>query len=285
MNMDIFNLLKSTLNFFQRQWKFILLFLSFGFVLGYVYDYVKTPYYETSATVTSGLSYFEGIIDPNELDYPIIDQNTAIGMVNALAEIVKKKEYKILAQKLKIDQEVARTIKYVEAEQLYELDIENRRQKLSQFKITVKSIDNKTIDLFSDALLDFFNRNAYSNKNYKLFQKQSPKLVEYLESEINDLKNYRNSMLDKPEIELSTISIANDKSEMLQNQIIQLYEKKQSIERNIELLKPLSYISSFPVYDKPKDRTHFRIGVFSGFFFFLGFLISLFRDVRTILKS
>ena len=283
--MDIFNLLKSTLNFFQRQWKFILLFLSFGFVFGYVYDYFKTPYYETSATVTSGLSYFEGIIDPNELDYPIIDQNTAIGMVNALAEIVKKKEYKILAQKLKIDQEVARSIKYVEAEQLYELDIENRRQKLSQFKITVKSIDNKTIDLFSDALLDFFNRNVYSNKNYKLFQKQSPKLVEYLESEINDLKNYRNSMLDKPEIELSTISIANDKSEMLQNQIIQLYEKKQSIERNIELLKPLSYISSFPVYDKPKDRTHFRIGVFSGFFFFLGFLISLFRDVRTILKS
>ena len=97
--MDIFNLLKSILNFYQRQWKFILILLLSGAILGFVYDMVKTPYYETSATVTSGLSYFEGIIDPNELDYPIIDQKIAINMVNALAEIVDKNEYEILAKK------------------------------------------------------------------------------------------------------------------------------------------------------------------------------------------
>ena len=55
-------------------------------------------------------------------------------------------------------------------------------------------------------------------------------------------------MLGKTEVELSSISIANDKSEVLQNQIIQLYEKRQAIERNIELLKPLSFVSNYPVY-------------------------------------
>ena len=283
--MDIFNLLKSFLNFYQRQWKFILLFFIVGGLLGLVYDVVKTPYYETTATVTSGLSFFEGIIDPNELDYPIIDQKIAINMVNALAEIVEKKEYEILSKKLKIDEDVAQTIKFLEAEQLYELDLENRRQKLSQFKITARFTDNQSISLFSDALLDFFNRNGYSNKNYKLFQQQSPSLIDYLDEEISDLKNYRNSMLDKSEVELSSISIANDKSELLQNQIIQLYEKKQSIERNIELLKPLSYISQFPVYKKPKDRTLFRISILSLGFLFLSTLLALFRDVRSILKS
>lgn len=283
--MDIFNLLKSFLNFYQRQWKFILLFFIVGGLLGLVYDVVKTPYYETTATVTSGLSFFEGIIDPNELDYPIIDQKIAINMVNALAEIVEKKEYEILSKKLKIDEDIAQTIKFLEAEQLYELDLENRRQKLSQFKITARFTDNQSISLFSDALLDFFNRNGYSNKNYKLFQQQSPSLIDYLDEEISDLKNYRNSMLDKSEVELSSISIANDKSELLQNQIIQLYEKKQSIERNIELLKPLSYISQFPVYKKPKDRTLFRISILSLGFLFLSTLLALFRDVRSILKS
>ena len=41
--MDIFNLLKSILNFYQRQWKFILIFLLSGAILGFVYDVVKTP--------------------------------------------------------------------------------------------------------------------------------------------------------------------------------------------------------------------------------------------------
>ena len=150
--MDIFNLLKSILNFYQRQWKFILILLLSGAILGFVYDMVKAPYYETSATVTSGLSYFEGIIDPNELDYPIIDQKIAINMVNALAEIVDKNEYEILAKKLNIELEVAQSIKFIEAEQLYELDLENRRQKLSQFLITARITDNNSIRIFSDAL-------------------------------------------------------------------------------------------------------------------------------------
>ena len=283
--MDIFNLLKSILNFYQRQCKFILIFFLLGGILGFVYDVVKAPYYESSATVTSGLSYFEGIIDPNELDYPIIDQKIAINMVNALAEIVDKNEYEILAKKLNIDLEVAQSIKFIEAEQLYELDLENRRQKLSQFLITARITDNNSIRIFSDALLSFFNRNGYSNKNYQLFQEQSPKFLNYIDDEIVDLKAYRNSMLGKSEVELSSISIANDKSEVLQNQIIQLYEKRQSIERNIELLKPLSYVSNFPVYKKPKDRTWFRIGVLSGVFFLMGIVIAMFRDVNAILRK
>ena len=59
-------------------------------------------------------------------------------------------------------------------------------------------------------------------------------------------------MLSKTEVELSSISIANDKSEVLQNQIIQLYEKRQSLERNIKLL--LSYVSNFPVYKSQKTE-------------------------------
>ena len=62
--MDVFNLLKSLLNFFKRQWKFISTFFIIGLLLGLVYDFVKTPYYESTAIATSGLSYFEGIINP-----------------------------------------------------------------------------------------------------------------------------------------------------------------------------------------------------------------------------
>ena len=238
--MEIFNLLKSTLNFYHRQWKLILSFFIIGIVLGLLYDFFKSPYYETSATATSGLSYFEGIIDPSEVEYPIIAQKIAIDMVNGLGKIIENEEYIILANKLKISEDIAKTVKFIEAEQLYELDLENRRQKLSQFSITIKVTDNQSINSVSNGFLNYFNNNGYSNMNYVLFKKQSPELIKYLDQEIKDLQSYRSNLNEKNDFEMSTISIANDNSESLQNQIIQLYEKKQALERDLQLLKPLS---------------------------------------------
>ena len=282
--MDIFNLLKSILNFLYRQWRFIAIFFVVGLILGFTYDFLRAPYYETTATATSGLSFFEGIIDPSELEYPIIDQKIAIEMVNGLGKIVENGEYQILANKLKVSEEVAQTVKFIEAEQSYELDLENRRQKLSQFLITIKVTDNTSIRAVSEGFINYFNNNGYSNKNFNLFQKQSPELINYLNKEINDLQTYRSNLNNKTDFEMSTISIANDNSESLQNQIIQLYEKKQSLERDLELLKPLSFVSDFPVYRKPTSRTLFRVGVLSFLFLFLGFFIALFRDVKSFMK-
>jgi len=282
--MDIFNLLKSILNFLYRQWRFIAIFFVIGLILGFTYDFLRAPYYETTATATSGLSFFEGIIDPSELEYPIIDQKIAIEMVNGLGKIVENGEYQILANKLKVSEEVAKTVKFIEAEQSYELDLENRRQKLSQFLITIKVTDNTSIRAVSEGFINYFNNNGYSNKNFNLFQKQSPELINYLNKEINDLQTYRSNLNNKTDFEMSTISIANDNSESLQNQIIQLYEKKQSLERDLELLKPLSFVSDFPVYRKPTSRTLFRVGVLSFLFLFLGFFIALFRDVKSFMK-
>ena len=188
--MEILELLKSIVKFWQKQWKLVFVFTLTGLVLGFVYDLVKKPYYESSAIVTSGLSYFEGIIDPNELAYPIIDQKIAIDMVNAIGDIVKSSENEILASKLMISPDVASTIKLIEAEQLYELDLENRRQKLSQFSIKIRVLENTSIPLVQKGIFDYFTKNAYTNKNYTLFKEQGPSLIYHLEQEINDLKEY-----------------------------------------------------------------------------------------------
>ena len=248
--------------------RFITLFFLIGHLLVLIYDFLRAPYFESTATATSGLSYFEGIIDPSELEYPIIDQKIAIDMVNGLGKIVESGEYQILANKLKVTEDIAQTVKFIEAEQSYELDLENRRQKLSQFSITIKVTDNQSIRSVSDGFLTFFNNNGYSNKNYTLFQKQSPELITYLNQEISDLQSYRSNIKNKTDFEMSSISIANDNSESLQNQIIQLFQKKQDLERDLELLKPLSFVSNFPVYRKPTSRTMFRLGILSFSFLF-----------------
>ena len=278
--MEIFELLKSIVKFWQKQWKLVFVFALSGFALGYVYDLVKKPYYESSAIVTSGLSYFEGIIDPSELVYPIIDQKIAIDMVNAIGDIVKSSETEILASKLMTSLDVASTIKLIEAEQLYELDLENRRQKLSQFSITIRVSDNASIPLVQQGIFNYFTKNAYTNKNYALFKEQVPSLILHLEQEIEDLQEYREDLKGSANAGISSISIANNRSEVMQNQIVQLYEKKQDLERDLKLLAPLSYVSEFPVYENPNNRMLIRMLVLGILFFIIGFFYAIIKEVK-----
>ena len=281
--MEIFELLKSIVKFWQKQWKLVFVFTLIGLILGFVYDLVKKPYYESSAIVTSGLSYFEGIIDPNELAYPIIDQKIAIDMVNAIGDIVKSSENEILASKLMLSSDVASTIKLIEAEQLYELDLENRRQKLSQFLIKIRVSENTSIPLVQKGIFDYFTKNAYTNKNYTLFKEQMPSLILHLEQEIEDLKQYRKELKGKANLGLSSISIANNRSEIMQNQIVQLYEKKQNLERDLQLLAPLSYVSEFPIYENPNNRMLIRMLALAILFFLIGFFYAIIIEVKTSL--
>lgn len=281
--MEIFELLKSIVRFWQKQWKFVFAFVVIGLLLGFAYDSFKKPYYESSAIVTSGLSYFEGIIDPSELVYPIIDQKIAIDMVNSIGDIVKSSENEILASKLMISPEVASTIKLIEAEQLYELDLENRRQKLSQFSVMIRVTDNASIPLVQQGIFNYFTKNAYTNKNYALFKEQVPNLIFHLEQEIEDLQAYREEVKGNANASMSSISIANNRSEVMQNQIVQLYEKKQDLERDLKLLAPLSYVSEFPVYENPSNRTLVRMLVLGLLFFFIGFFYAIVKEVKIAL--
>ena len=46
----------------------MVLFVLAGILVGFLYDKIKKPYYETKAIATSGLSYFEGIITPKNFN-------------------------------------------------------------------------------------------------------------------------------------------------------------------------------------------------------------------------
>lgn len=278
--MDLKNFIRSIYVFYQRQWKFISFFLIVGFLLGFSYDYLKAPYYESSAIATSGLSYFEGIIDPSELEFPIIDQKIAVDIINSLGEIIDSEEYELFANAIGVSLEVSKSVLLLEAEQLYDLDLENRRQKQSQFQITIRVSDNQSIRSLQDGLVTYFNNNLYSNKNYNLFLRQTPALISYLEKEINDLKEYKTQLKNKSSVEMSTVSIANDDSELIQNELVYLFDRKQKLERELELYKPISFVSNFPVYNKSENRLLIRLSLFVFIFFFGGMFFGLIREIK-----
>ena len=87
------SLLKDLVLFIRKISKTVILFLIIGILLGFVYDKLKKPYYETNAIATSGLSYFEGVVKPKDFTNPIIDQKEIINIINSLSPIIDSRDF------------------------------------------------------------------------------------------------------------------------------------------------------------------------------------------------
>ena len=105
---------------------------------------------------------------------------------------------------------------------------------------------------------------------------QTPFLISEIDKELISLQIERNNDLANQ----YSVSVANNKSELMQNQIIDLYEKKLDMEKKLSLLSPLSFVQSFNVYSNPKSRLFFRISVFSFILLVFGFCFSVYKEFK-----
>ena len=86
----------------------------------------KTPYYETKAICMSGVSDYE-----RQEQIENLSQRTAIDLVNHLQINIENKDIKQLAKKLGVKESIASSIKKIEAEQLYQQDMEEKYYALT----------------------------------------------------------------------------------------------------------------------------------------------------------
>ena len=107
-----------------------------------------------------------------------------------------------------------------------------------------------------------------------------PAMVLQIENEIVALRSLRNEANQSKES--NTISIANNRSEVFQNQITQLFEYKQTMERNMMLFEPISFLTEFPFYSSPKGRTSFRLVLMGFVFLLLGCFLAFVREFKKI---
>ena len=91
-------------------------------------------------------------------------------------------------------------------------------------------------------------------------------MISQIDDEIVALKSLRDGTNQSKES--NTISIANNRSEVFQNQIIQLFEYKQTMERNMMMFEPGFFFDRISVYTTPKEEHLFRL-VLLGFVFLL----------------
>ena len=193
----------------------------------------------------SGISEYERLEQLEELS-----QRTAVDLINYLQINVSNKDYGQLSELLEISKEMAEKIKSIEAEQLYQQDMNEKYYALNKFEINLSVFDNTIIDDVQKGLINYFNTNDFIKQYHKMYIDGNNRLINEIDKEIDLLSEMR-IIGSKNGLDLSSVNIISGKEEKtISNQIISLAQLKEDINTNISLLKPLFFVQDFAKTNK-----------------------------------
>ena len=232
-------------HFNKRHKNLIFVFILLGIISVILFQNLKPAYYETKAICMSGISEYERLEQLEELS-----QRTAVDLINYLQINISNKDYGQLSELLGISKEMTEKIKSIEAEQLYQQDMNEKYYALNKFEISLSVFDNTIIDDVQKGLINYFNTNDFINQYHKMYIDGNNRLINEIDKEIDLLAEMR-IIGSKNGLDLSSVNIISGKEEKtISNQIISLAQLKEDINTNISLLKPLFFVQDFAKTNK-----------------------------------
>jgi len=267
-------ILSDVVMFFDRNKKLIISITLVAVIGVFLFQKLKPAFYETTAIATSGISAYERIPEDEE----ILNQRTAINLINNLKLDIKKEDYKSISYKLNVSEDIAYTIKFIEAEQLLRQDKDEKFHNTPKFQINllIRNSEN-TIDI-QKGLNHYFNNNEYVKRYKSVFNATNDTLIKNIEIEIDELKDLRkNENINMNMSSFKVLSKAEDNE--IQNQIIALYNHKNLVETQ-NLIQPLDYVKEF-TKTEIAERQVLVWGSAIGFLTFIfSIIIAIIREVK-----
>ena len=262
-------------NFISRNKKTLLAFIMLGVFSVIIFQNLKPSYYDTQAICMSGIAEYERIEQLEELS-----QRTAVDLINYLQINISNKDHDQLALLLDISAQTASNIKSVEAEQLYQQDMNEKFYALNKFEVRLSVFDNNIINDIQEGLIYYFNNNNFIKDYHEMYLNSSNSLVSEIKDEMNVLSNMRLEGA-KNNLDLSSVNIISGKDEnTISNQIISLAQLKEEIKTNQMLLNPLVFVQDFAKTNKT-ERDLLVWCLLSGFISLLfGMLFAYIRELQ-----
>jgi len=274
--LNLSELFSNFVKFISRNSKLLLVFMGVGIISVVGYQKFKTPYYETKAICMSGISEYE-----RQEQIEDLSQRTAIDLINYLQINVDNKDYSALALLLGIDVKVASTIKKIEAEQLYQQDMNEKFYALNKFEILLTTYDKDENKSIKSGLIYYFENNDYISHYYKSYKQSSRTLINDINDEIKVLNKIRVETKMNSFALGSPNTISGD-DRRLSNEIIALSHMREEIKTNFELLKPLSFVQNFAKVNKKEDDILIFGILVALLSFIFGLFVALIKEVKTI---
>ena len=260
--------------FFIRN-KFLIMSVTiFGIVSVILFQKLKPAYFSTTSIATSGVAAYERFEDDD-----ILNQRTAINMINNLQLDVRKEDYNALSSKLDISEDQASMIKFIEAEQIFREDQDEKKHNTPKFSIHLLVRNNSSISIIQEGLLSYFNTNKYITDYKMIFNTTNSQIISSIDKEIDELRALRYK--ENSTIDLSTNTILSSRNNMdIQNQIVDLTHKKSVIISNDNMFLPLTFVDDF-TSTTIEEREVVVWGTAIGFLsFIISIIIAIVREVK-----
>ena len=275
-------MLSDVVMFFDRNKKLIISVTLVAVIGVFIFQKLKPAFYATTAIATSGISEYEGIEIQKEDD--VRNQRMAINLINDLQIDVEKEDYVALTKKLtNLSIEAALQIKSIEAEPLLRQDKDEKFHNTTDFQINLVVRDPDIIEDVQQGLEDYFKENKYIAEYWNQFTTGNEDLKKAIEDEIEDLQSFRDELITKESltgISNSSNYLASNNEQTIANDIIILEEKKRKINRDIKLIKPLSFSKPF-TKTTVAEREVLVWGSAIGFLaFILSIIVAIIREVK-----
>jgi len=272
--LNLSELFSNLVKFISRNSRLLLMFIVIGVFSVMGYQNFKTPYYETKAICMSGISEYERQEQVEDLS-----QRTAIDLINHLQINIDNEDYSALALSLGLDIEIASTIKKIEAEQLYQQDMDEKFYALNKFEILLITYDNHVNKNIESGLQYYFENNQYISHYYKSYKESCSTLINNINDEIKFINQIRAETNMKALVLGSSNTISGD-DRRLSNEIIALSHMREEIKAKSVLLKPLSFVKDFANVNQKEDDI-LVLGILGAVLsFILGLFVALVRAVR-----
>ena len=260
--------------FFIRNKYLITSITIIGILSVILFQKLKPAFFKTNAIATSGIAAYERFEDDD-----ILNQRTAINMINNLQLDVRKEDYEALSKKLNISFEESSGIKYIEAEQIFREDKDEKKHNTPKFKIDLLVRDNSLITIVQDGLISYFNNNEYIKTYKRIYNETNNDIINLIDEEIKELKSLRNAQ--NSTIDFSTHTILSSRDEMdIQNQIVDLKHKKSIIITNNEMLKPITFVEDFSLTTIEEREVIIWSSAIGFLSFILSIIISIILEVK-----
>ena len=272
--LNLSELFSNFVNFVARNSRILIMIVLITVIGVVAFQKLKPTVYETKAICMSGVAEYE-----RQEQIEDLSQRTAIDLVNFLKINIDNEDYQQLSDLLGVDLEIAKSVKGIEAEQLYQQDMDEKFYALNKFEVTLVLSDNSIIEDVQDGLIYYFNNNKFIMSYYEEYKKSCNNLINDINSEIESLASFREQANSQLSLGLTNTLAGKNKS--LSNEIIALSHVREDIIINKKLLKPLVFVQDFAKVEQKEDDV-LLWGLLGGVLsFILGLFIALVKEVKT----
>jgi len=273
--LNLSELFSNLVKFISRNSKLLLIIVAIGVVGVIGYQKFKTPYYETKAICMSGISEYE-----RQEQIEGLSQRTAIDLINHLQINIENEDYSALAILLGVDSKVAATIKKIEAEQLYQQDMNEKFYALNKFEVLLTTFDNMRIDQLQEGLIYYFSNNDFIKDYHTSYLASNLTLISDINAEIEVLGSIRVEGA-KNSLDVSSVNIVSGQNgTVISNQIVSLSQLREEIATKQALLKPLVFVQNFAKVNQKEDDVLVWTILGAVLSFIFGLFVALIGEVK-----